>query len=143
VNPTFPIGIGDPTVPIGGRILAAQIAIAACTLSASVLAALFAQRRQAEERLLEALPAGEVAAFECDLRSGLTRHSGNAAQILGLGQTLTVAEFLGRIHPDDHARIEARQGRLRLDSPADTVTFRFIRPDGSEVWLEKNVAGGI
>jgi integral membrane sensor domain MASE1 len=48
-NPTFPIGIGDPTVPIGRRILAAQIAIAACTLSANVLAALFAERRQAQE----------------------------------------------------------------------------------------------
>jgi hypothetical protein len=49
VNPTFPIGIGDPTVPIGSRILAAQIAIAACTLSANVLAALLAERRKAEE----------------------------------------------------------------------------------------------
>jgi two-component sensor histidine kinase/integral membrane sensor domain MASE1 len=48
-NPTFPIGIGDPTVPIGSRILAALIAIAACTLSANVLAALFAERRQAQE----------------------------------------------------------------------------------------------
>jgi PAS domain-containing protein len=129
-NPTVPIGIGDPTVPIGSRIFAADIAIAACTLSANVLAALFAERRKAEERLLEALTAGGVMAFECDLRSGLARHSGNAAHILGLGQTLTVAEFLGRIHPDDRARIEAHQARLRVDSPADTVAFRFIRPDG-------------
>jgi integral membrane sensor domain MASE1 len=53
VNPTFPIGIGDPTVPISSRILAAEIAIAACTLSANVLAALFAERRKAEERLLK------------------------------------------------------------------------------------------
>jgi PAS domain S-box-containing protein len=76
-------------------------------------------------------------AFECDLRSGLARHSGNAAPILGLGQTITVADFLRRIHPDDRARIEVHQGRLRGDSPADTVAFRFIRPDGREVWLEK------
>jgi integral membrane sensor domain MASE1 len=48
-NPIFPIGIGDPTVPIGSRILAAQIAIVACTLSANVLAVLFAERRQAQE----------------------------------------------------------------------------------------------
>jgi PAS fold len=140
VNPTFPIGIGDPTVPIGSRIFAAEIAIAACTLSANVLAALFAERRKAEERLLEALTAGGVMAFECDLGSGLARHSGNAAHILGLGQPLTVAEFLGRIHPDDRARIEAHQARLRVDSPADTVTFRLIRPDGWEVWLEKRAS---
>jgi two-component sensor histidine kinase/integral membrane sensor domain MASE1 len=47
---TFGIGhLGDPTFPVGNRILAAQIAIAVCTLTANVLAALFAERRQAEE----------------------------------------------------------------------------------------------
>ncbi len=138
VNHTFPIGIGDPTVPIGSRILAAQIAIAACTLSANVLAALFAERRQAEERLLEALTAGGMMAFECDLSRGLAQRSGNAAQILGLGpqETLTAAQFLARIHPDDRARFEAHHHRARVDSPA-TVTFRFVRPDGHEVWLEQ------
>jgi PAS domain S-box-containing protein len=139
VNPTFPIGIGDPTVPIDSRILAAQIAIAACTLSANVLAALFAERRQAEERLLEALTAGGVMAFECDLSRGLAQRSGNGAQILGLGpqQPLTVAQFLARIHPDDQAHFQAHHRRLCVDSPADTVTFRFVRPDGGEVWLEQ------
>jgi PAS domain S-box-containing protein len=139
VNPSFPIGIGDPAVPIGSRILAAQIAIAACTLSANVLAALFAERRQAAERLLEALTAGGVMAFDCDLSRGLVQRSGNAAQILGLGpqQNLTAAQFLTRIHPDDRARFQTHHRRLRADSPADAVTFRFIRPDGREVWLEK------
>jgi two-component sensor histidine kinase/integral membrane sensor domain MASE1 len=47
---TFGIGhLGDPTFPIGNRIMAAQIAIAVCTLTANVLAALFAERRQAKE----------------------------------------------------------------------------------------------
>jgi PAS domain S-box-containing protein len=139
VNPTFPIGIGDPTVPIGSRILAAQIAIAACTLSTNVLAALFAERRQNEERLLEALTAGGVMAFECDLSNGPAQRSGNAAQILGLGpqQTLTAAQFLARIHPDDRARFQAHHRRLRVDSPADAIALRFIRPDGLEAWLEK------
>jgi two-component sensor histidine kinase/integral membrane sensor domain MASE1 len=130
--------------PIGDRMTGVQVAIVIIALCEYLLAALFAERRkhtgaleESEARLQEALAAGEVVAFECDLRSGLARHSGNAAQILGVGQTLTVAEFLGRIHPDDRARIEAHQGRLRVDSPADTVAFRFIRPDRSEVWLEK------
>jgi PAS domain S-box-containing protein len=144
---TFGIGhFGDPAIPIDDRVMGAQAAILGVALCAYVLAALFAERRkhtgaieESEARLQEALATGGVMAFEYDLRSGLTRHSGNAAQILGLGpqQTLTVAEFLGRIHPDDRARIEAHQGRLRVDSPADTIAFRFIRPDGSEVWLEK------
>jgi two-component sensor histidine kinase/integral membrane sensor domain MASE1 len=137
--------------PIGDRMTGVQVAILIIALCEYLLAALFAERRkhtgaleESEARLQEALTAlqealaaGEVVAFECDLRSGLARHSGNAAQILGLGQTVTLAEFLGRIPPDDRARIEAHQGRLRVDSPADTVAFRFIRPDRSEVWLEK------
>src|SRR5262249_42861874 len=108
--------------------------------------AVFAERRQhtaileeSAARLHEALTVGGVMAFECDLSSGQVQRSGNAAQIMGLGpeQTLTAAQFLGRIHQDDRARLQALHGRLRVDSPADTVTFRFMRPDGREVWLEK------
>jgi hypothetical protein len=94
---TFGIGhFGDPAVPIGDRIMGADAAIVGVALCAYVLAAVFAERRkhagaleESEARvqdaltaLQEALAAGEVIAFECDLRSGLARHSGNAAKIL-------------------------------------------------------------
>jgi len=47
---TFGIGpLGNPAFSIGNRILAAHIAIAASTLFTNVLAALFAERRQAHE----------------------------------------------------------------------------------------------
>jgi two-component sensor histidine kinase len=47
---TFGIGhFGDPTVPISNRLLGAQTAIAVCVLCTYVLAALFAERRQAKE----------------------------------------------------------------------------------------------
>jgi PAS domain S-box-containing protein len=151
---TFDIShFGIPVLAIGDRIMGAQAAILSVAFCAYVLAALFAERRQhaiglekSEARLQEALTAleealtaGGVMAFECDLSSGRVQRSGNAAQIMGLGreQTLTAAQFLGRIHPDDRARLQAHQGRLCVDSPADTVTFRFLRPDGREVWLEK------
>jgi PAS domain S-box-containing protein len=77
-------------------------------------------------------------AFECNPVSGLVKRSENAAQIMGFDprQPLTAAQFLARIHPDDHARFEAHNNRASIDSPA-TVTFRFIRPDGREVWLEE------
>jgi PAS domain S-box-containing protein len=105
---------------------------------AHVLAALFAERRQAEARLQEALAAGAVLAFECNPVSGLVKRSDNAAQIMGFDpqQPLTAAQFLARIHPDDLARFEAHNNRAGVDGPA-TVTFRFIRPDGREVWLEE------
>src|SRR5262249_25828418 len=129
----------------GSRILAAQIAIAACTLSATVLAALFAERRQhvrmlkeGQALLQEALAAGAVLAFECNPLSGLVKRSDNAAQIMGFdpGQPMTAAQSHARIQGDDLARFEAHNSRDSVDSPA-TVTFRFVRPDGREVWLEE------
>jgi PAS domain S-box-containing protein len=144
---TFGIGrFGDPTLPIGDRILTTQGAILVFALSAYVLAALFAERRQheavleeSEARLQEALTAGAVTAFECDPRSGLSRRSQNAAQILGFDpkQPFTGAQFLAQVHPDDRARFEAIIDGVRIDSPCYSVTFRFIRPDGRQVWLEE------
>jgi PAS domain-containing protein len=82
----------------------------------------------------EALAAAGMMAFDCDLSRGLVQRSGSAAQIMGVGrqQILTAAQFLARIHPDDRARFQAHHRSLRVDSPADTVIFRSIRPDGGE-----------
>jgi PAS domain S-box-containing protein len=132
-------------IPIGDRVTGAQAAILIVALCEYFLAALLAERRQhasaleeSKALLQEALTAGAVMAFECNPNSGLVRRSDNATQILGLGpqQTLTAAQFLAQIHPDDRARFKAHHRRARVDSPA-TVTFRFIRPDGREVWLEE------
>jgi PAS domain S-box-containing protein len=139
---TTTVGIvhfGDPALPIGDRIMGVQAAILGVALYAYVLAALFAERRRHEARLQEALTAGSVMAFECNPSSGLVRRSENAAQILGLStpQIFTSAQFFAGIHPEDRARVEAHRRRVRADSSPDTVTFRFIRPDGREVWLEE------
>src|SRR5262249_26030140 len=144
---TFGIGyFGDPTLAIGDRILGAQAGILAVSLCALVLAALFAERRQneaalmeGEARLQEALTIGDVTAFEWDPRAGSSRRSANAAQILGFHpqRSLTASQFLARVHPDDRARFKALIHGVRPDSPSYTVTFRFIRPDGREVWLEE------
>ncbi len=129
----------------GVFIVSAQAAILIVALCEYFLAALLAERRQhasaleeSKALLQEALTAGAVIAFECNPNSGLVRRSENATQILGLGplQTLTAAKFLAEIHPDDGARFKAHHRRARVDSPA-TVTFRFIRPDGRQVWLEE------
>ncbi len=136
----FGIGhFGNPALPIGDRILGAQAAILGFTLCAYVLAALFAERRQAEARLQEALAAGAVMAFECNPGRGPVQRSQNAAQILGLNpqQIFTATQFAERIHPADRARVEAHRHRVRAGGLADTVAFRFIRPDEREVWLEE------
>lgn len=144
---TFGIGyFGDPNLPIAERILVAQAGILAASLCAFVLAALFAERRQneaalreGEARLQEALTAGAVTAFEWDVRTGSSRRSANAAQILGFDphRTFTGPHFLARVHPDDRERFRALVYGVRPDNPSYAVTFRFVRPDGREVWLEE------
>jgi PAS domain S-box-containing protein len=144
---TFGIGIfGDASFPIAERILTAQAGILAVSLCALVLAALFAERRQhetvlmeSEARLQEALTAGAVTAFDWDVRTGLSRRSENAAQILGFDphQTFTASRFLERVHPDDQVHFKTLVRGVRPDSPSYAVTFRFVRPDGREIWLEE------
>jgi PAS domain S-box-containing protein len=144
---TFGIGyFGDPSLPIAERILVAQAGILAASLCAFVLAALFAERRrneaalrEGEARLQEALTAGAVTAFEWDVRTGSSRRSANAAQILGFDPqlTFTAPHFLARVHPDDRARFKALVYGVRPERPSYAVAFRFIRPDGREVWLEE------
>jgi PAS domain S-box-containing protein len=148
---TFGVGhFGDPTLPIGDRVLGAQVAIVGFALCAYVLAALFAERRHheavleaSEARLQEAFIAGAVTAFEWYPRSSKSQRSENAAQILGFvpRQSLSSAQFLARIHRDDRPSFLALIRRVCVDCPSYSVTFRFIRPDGREAWLEETARG--
>ena len=148
---TFAIGIfGDTGFPITHRVLAAQAGILAVSLCAFVLAALFAERRQheavlteSEARLQQALTAGGVAAFDWDVRSDKSRRSENAAAILGFDpkQNFSGAEFFARVHKDERARFLALVRGLRQESPSFDASFRFIRPDGREIWLEQTAKG--
>jgi PAS domain S-box-containing protein len=128
------------------RILGAQASILGVALCAFILAALFTERRQhatvlrdSEARLQEALTAGAVTAFDWDVRSGQSRRSANAAQILGFDsqQAATAASFLARVHPDDRARFKALVRGVQPERPSYAATFRFIRTDGREMWLEE------
>jgi PAS domain S-box-containing protein len=144
---TFGIGLlGEPNLLPADRILGAQAGILAVSLCAFVLASLFAERRhhervlrESEAGLQEALTAGAVTAFEWDVINGTSRRSNNAAQILGFDprEPFTAAGFLERVHPDDRARFKAHIRNVRPDSSSYALTFRYIRPDGQEVWLEE------
>ena len=92
-----------------------------------------------EARLQEALTAGAVTAFEWDVLTGASRRSRNAEQILEFDpkHPITAAGFLERVHPDDRARFKAHIRGVRPDKASYALTFRFIRPDGQEVWLEE------
>src|SRR4051795_1353068 len=145
---TFGIGyFGDPGLPIDNRIEGAQASILTTSLCTLVLAALFAERRQHEgalresaARLEEALTAGAVMAFEWDARTHASfHHSESAATIIGYDpqSSFTVTKFRKLIHPADFARYKANLRGVRPDKPCYAVTFRVIRPDGREIWLEE------
>jgi PAS domain S-box-containing protein len=145
---TFRVGyFGDTNLSLDDRILIAQTAIVGFAVCAYVLAALFAERRrheavleESEARLQEALTAGAVTAFEWDPRTGRSQRSENAAQILGLDPR-SPAKFAAHVHRDDRPEFVAQVNKICVDSPSYSVTFRFIRPDGQEVWLEETAQG--
>jgi PAS domain S-box-containing protein len=60
-------------------------------------------------------------------------------QVLGFDQReiITGTWFLERIHPDDCARFKELVSGVSPDNPSFSAVFRFMRPDGRELWLEK------
>jgi PAS domain S-box-containing protein len=144
---TYGTGVfGNPALPVRERVLTAQGIILATTLGALILAALFAERRRHEAivvenaaRLQSALQIGGVMAFSWWVREGRTQRSENAAQMMGYDpeQPLPAASFLERIHPEDHERFKAHLYDVSPENPSYVVAFRYMRPDGREVWFEE------
>jgi len=141
---TFETGLfGNQSIPIGDRILNAQAVILTCTLCVLVLGSLFSERRRHESQLVESelrlqdsLKAGRVVAFDWDIRSGLSQFSDNAAQILGLDRRSPEASFLERLHADDRLLLSAAVRDLCPLKPSYAISYRYVRPDGQQVWLE-------
>jgi PAS domain S-box-containing protein len=148
---TFSVGrLGDPSIPLGNRVRAAQGALLAIELGTLVLAAVFAEQRryeaalkQSEARLREALTAGQVMAFEWDPHTRRSQRSANASQILGFAphDGLSATSFLAQVHPGDRANLKARMRSVCPQSPSYAASFRFKRPDRQEVWLEETATG--
>jgi PAS domain S-box-containing protein len=96
---------------------------------------------ESEARLQEALTAGQVVAFTWEPRTGVSQRSENASQVLGFeakaGTHGRADEFLARVHPEDRAGYAARVKGLCVENPSYSTSFRFIRPDAREVWLEE------
>jgi len=95
---------------------------------------------ESEAQLQEALTAGHVLAFTWDPNTGLSRRSQNAPQILGLVSQDGADrsnDFLARVHREDRACLAAQIAALSPEKPSYLASFRFIRPDGREIWLEE------
>jgi PAS domain S-box-containing protein len=144
---TFDFGHYNKVFPSSDElVLNAHVSIAGVALSGLILASLFAERRgheaeleARETSLQEALAAGAVMAFEWDMYNDLSRLSNDAARILGLDpqRVHTVTSYLERVHADDRARYRALLTGLNRNNSAYSMTYRFTRTDGREVWLEE------
>ena len=92
-------------------------------------------------RLADAMAAGQVMAFEWDAVTGQSQRCENTVHILGLEQSGTASssrnDFLRHVHPDDRVSLKTRIRELQPDNPSYVLSFRFVRPDGREVWLEE------
>ena len=100
-----------------------------------------AQLNESKARLADAMAAGQVMAFEWDAITGLSQRYDNAAHILGFEQGGTANsprnDFLRHVHPDDRMSLKTRIRELSPGRPSYALSFRFVRPDGREVWLEE------
>lgn len=98
-----------------------------------------------EDRLLAALEAGQVYAFELQLDSDIVTRTLNCASILGIdGSEATISTstaHLSRVHPDDVAALEAIVKSLTVKSPSYRTSYRYQRGDGQVVWLEEYGTG--
>jgi len=98
--------------------------------------------KESEARLQQALAAGQVVAFARDLTTGQSQRSENVAQILGFEPQQPATHgrgtrFLAHVHPEDRHYLDAQISGLCPEKPSYSSSFRFIRPDGREIWLEE------
>ena len=148
---TLDVGYFDWGRPLADRILSAQIFVLTEAILAVLLAAVFAERRRAaavlednKTRLADALAAGQVMAFEWNALSGETRRSDNASLILRDDQFRTEfrhSGFLSRVHPEDRQCFKTLIRELTPRQPSYALTFRYMRPDGQQLWLEETARG--
>src|SRR5215510_10995170 len=84
-------------------------------------------------------------AFHWDAITEQSVRSDNASLVLGDehvgGGRPPHKEFLTRVHPEDCQRFKACTRQLSPDKPSYAITFRFVRPDGNQVWLEETARG--
>jgi len=94
--------------------------------------------RASEERLRLALQAGRLCSFDFDPRIDRVVRSDNAAELFGIpGFTEGTGEAFARcVHPDDRETFRRAIKDARLRGGRYEARFRFLRPDGSVLWIQ-------
>ena len=91
------------------------------------------------------MAAGQVMAFEWDAATRVSKRCDRAVEILGYqpqsGSGTQHDDFLRRVHREDRDGVKTNIRKLCPGQPSYAMNFRFIRPDGRQVWLEETAKG--
>jgi PAS domain S-box-containing protein len=93
---------------------------------------------ESKTRLSDALAAGQVVAFEWEAATCRSQRSDNADRVIGF---VGDGRFLRQVHPDDRDNFRTLIRGLSPANASYALTFRFVRPDGCQVWLEETARG--
>ncbi|MDX2090859.1 MAG: ATP-binding protein [Kofleriaceae bacterium] len=119
------------------RALFIGVSIALIELSMAVRRATVTGKRIAE-RLDLALVTGRMGVWEWNLDTNEVWWSDSLEKVHGLpagafGRTLDA--FLGLVHDDDRARLDAALGQAVEHDRDFSIEFRFVQPDGTVRWM--------
>ncbi|MFC0679673.1 ATP-binding protein [Lysobacter korlensis] len=90
--------------------------------------------RASEERLHRALSIGRMNVWDQDLETDTVTCSANATEFWGI-QIGAREDFLGVVHPDDRATVDAAsRGSIEHGEPLD-LEYRICSPDGRLRWV--------
>jgi PAS domain S-box-containing protein len=95
--------------------------------------------RESEERFRLAAEAGRMFAYTWDAATDVITRSGESKRILGVDSSALVTreQVVAQIHPEDRDRVRAKLNALTPAQPELLVNYRFYRPDGSMIWVER------
>ncbi len=95
--------------------------------------------RLSEERLRLAVQAGRMYVDDWDAARDVIMRSPEYVEILGVDEPVEVTsrELLVKIHPDDREKVAAAFARVLPEDSSIEMRYRFLRSDGSVVWLER------
>lgn len=97
-----------------------------------------------QAHLQRVLQAGEVVSYEWDCASDALIFTRNCESILGLDTEKVVSTnqaWEERVHPEDRPRFREAVERLRRACGRLVISYRYVRPDGSVMWLEDSGVG--
>ncbi|MGO9174418.1 MAG: PAS domain S-box protein, partial [Rhodomicrobium sp.] len=140
----------DAAFPLDERLFAMHFAMLATTLIALAVAALIAERRnaelaarQSEARLRLSIKAGKIGTWDFDPYTGLFSASPTAARCFGLpsGSPLPLSAVTGALHPSDREAWQAQLKRVAGEGGGFESEYRALWADGSVRWLRLMAAG--